>query len=206
MSQALVPTAEPQNLLQTSAAVEAGDLAMSQAPADLQNFLQQLQRSGQGSPSAPAADALSPQGQPAANQWAYIAYLMQQQQQQQHQQQQAAQQHRIAPPDLATMLAAVAADPAAAQQLGPILAAMLHKAAGQGADGDGKNGSGEAVGAFGASDVGASSSKEGLLDPSSILPLLQLQCVAAFVCRRLCIIDIHPPGHALPVQAEHQGI
>ena len=155
-------------------------LAMTQAPADLQNFLQQLQRSGQASPSAPAAEAQG--GQPSANQWAYLAFLMQQQQQQQQQQQ------RAAPQDFASLLASLASDPATAgQQLAPLLTAMMQKAAG---DADGKGGArqggegnGEAAGAFSASAEGGATSSggkvEGMLDASALLPLLQLQCVAS---------------------------
>ena len=150
---------------------------MSQAPADLQNFLQQLQRSGQTSPNAPAAPPAEAQGQPA-NQWAYLAFLMQQQQQQQQQQQ------RVAPQDFASIIASLASDPTAGPQLAPLLTAMMQKTGGAG-DADGKGGarqggegSGEA--AFsGSAEGGATSGKmEGVLDASTLLPLLQLQCVA----------------------------
>ena len=149
---------------------------MTQAPADLQNFLQQLQRSGQTSPNAPAAPPAEAQGQPA-NQWAYLAFLMQQQQQQQQQ--------RVAPQDFASIIATLASDPAAAPQLAPLLTAMMQKAGGAG-DADGKGGarqggegSGEA--AFSGSGEGgatAGGKMEGVLDASTLLPLLQLQCVA----------------------------
>ena len=144
---------------------------MSQAPADLQAFLRQLQQSGQ----TPAG---SEGAQPAASQWAYLAYVMQQQAQQQQQQQ-----SRPAPPDIAGMLAqAMSADPAAAQNLAPFLTAMMAKTAeGSGAEGKSPAQEGaEAPGPALSSEALGNTKLEGMLDASSILPLLQLQCAPCF--------------------------